>query len=123
MLSRLLLLLVTTMSATTAASASTSFPLTRISAYSAHASQTDSTPRLSACGRTRPGQIGVSRDLLKIFPCGTMVKVTLANGRTFVGPVWDSMAPRWYRAVDVLVPTRNEAIRLGVSTGRIEKLR
>lgn len=102
---------------------SVSIPLTRISAYNAVAGQTDATPTIGACGRLPRNAVGISRDLLKVFPCGTWVKVTSASGRTYVGVVADTMNARYSRAVDLLVPTRNEAIRLGVSTGRIEKLR
>lgn len=98
-------------------------PLNRVSFYTPTRSQTDSTPHLSACGPTVRGQIGVSRDLLKLYPCGTWVKITLQGGRTFVGPVWDTMNPRYSRSVDVMLQNRHQALRLGVTTGTITRLR
>lgn len=96
--------------------------LSRISFYNATAAQTDSTPHLSACGPTRAGQIAVSRDLLKHFPCGTWVRVRTAKGKSYVGRVNDTMARRYTRTADVMVGSGRTARRLGITTGSISRL-
>lgn len=99
-----------------------SLSLSRITAYNPVAAQTDATPGRSACGRTFPGQIAVSRDLRRAFPCGSLVRVTTASGRVFVGRVNDTMAARWSRSVDVMVNSGRSARHFGVQRGRIERL-
>ena len=100
-------------------------PLERVSFYQAVPGQTDSTPHLSACGPTLGPwvQVAVSRDLAAwtggTLKCGTRVRVVLENrgvaGRHVIeGIVWDTMAPRWKRTVDVLVAPGEPARAYGV---------
>lgn len=88
-------------------------------AYSLEVAQTDSTPFIARCGRIAPAGVpigggrylpaaAVSRDLLKLADCGARIRV---DGREYV--VWDTMAARWTRRVDLLAASRGEALRLG----------
>ena len=100
-------------------------PLERVSFYQAMPNQTDSTPHLSACGPTKAPwvQVAVSRDLAAwtggTLKCGTRVRVVLENRgvngvHVIEGVVWDTMAPRWSRTVDVLIGVDEPAGRYGV---------
>lgn len=105
-----------------------SVSLNRVSFYTATVRETDATPHLGYCKlngsyRLPANAIGLTDTLLAVFPCGTRVRITLASGRVFTGVVADRMPSRWGRAADIRVGSRREAIRLGVSTGRIERLR
>jgi len=119
-----------------APAASVSLPLKRVSFYTASAAETDSTPSLGYCRQAYTGRpevdwrlpknaIGVSAALMQLYPCGTKVRVTTASGRVFNGVVADRMGNKYASvyAADVLVGSRQEAIRLGTGPGRIERLR
>jgi len=73
--------------------------------------QTDSRPWEASCGRLAdaPGPvIALSRDLFfrenGSKRCGEWVMVRLNTGHVIVGVVWDTMARRFRRRVDILVP-------------------
>lgn len=100
-----------------------------VTAYSLTPDQTDSTPFISRCGRIAPEgvpagggrylpAVAVSQDLLAVADCGTRVRL---NGREYIS--WDTMHPRWQRRVDVLMPSRGEALRWGVRRGLFEAVR
>lgn len=90
-----------------------------VTAYTASPGETDARPDLSACGRTFSGQLAVSRDLLRKFPCGSRVRLTI-NGHTQTYVVNDTMNARWTMKVDVLKRSRAEAFRFGRKTGYIQ---
>ena len=96
-------------------------------AYTSSVRETDSTPFITSIGmRTQLGVLAVSRDLLKILPYGTKVRLKdlgtvqgrgrgqfnyLFEGRVFV--VADVMHSRWREKVDVWLPDRSTALRFG----------
>jgi len=96
-------------------------------AYTSSVRETDATPFVTATGmRTRLGVLAVSRDLLKVLPYGTKVRLRdlgsvygrgkgqfdyLFQGRIFV--VADVMHPRMREKVDVWLPDRATAVRFG----------
>ena len=94
----------------------------RISFYQAVPSQTDRDPEYSACGPTRSpwAQVAVSRDLFRQLGCGARVKVVMEDGTVVEAVVWDTMAPRWRRTVDVLVAPHEPALAYGVKRGYLE---
>ena len=95
----------------------------RISFYQAVAAQTDNDPTTAACGGNLGPwiQIAVSRDLLPSFPCGSLVRLQL--DRPVAGIEWldaivyDTMNPRYRNTVDILVGTREPALRYGITSG------
>lgn len=97
-------------------------------AYNSLSAQTDSTPHITATGtRTRPGVVALSRDMLRIFPYGTRVRITplngshpYVNGRVFV--VEDTMNARKTGQVDIWMPTRSQAMQWGIRNVRITAL-
>lgn len=97
-------------------------------AYNSLSSQTDSTPHITATGtRTRPGVVALSRDMLRLFPYGTRVRITplngshpYVNGRVFI--VEDTMHARKTGQVDIWMPTRSQAMQWGVRSVRITAL-
>ncbi|WP_018460856.1 3D domain-containing protein [Thermus oshimai] len=96
-------------------------------AYTSSVRETDATPFVTATGmRTRLGVLAVSRDLLKVLPFGTQVRLRdlgtvygrgkgqfdpLFRGLVFV--VADVMHPRMREKVDVWLPDRATALRFG----------
>lgn len=100
--------------------------LHRITAYNAHASQTDSTPTVASCGplSAAPGRvIAVSRDLLYTPDgrkrCGQEIAIEYADGRIITGVIWDTMNRRYRGAADVLMPTYEQARQHGVQAGHL----
>lgn len=98
-------------------------------AYNSEAGQTDATPFITATGtRTRPGVLAVSRDLLRVFPYGTRVRLDdlsgnspWLSGRTFV--VEDTMNARFTNRIDLWMGSRSEALSWGGRSVRITALR
>ena len=83
--------------------------------------RTGNTP---ACGThraahpsTAPIQLAVSRDLLRTYPCGTRVGIRLARpiaGRWVItAVVSDTTGPRARNTIDILAPSRAQALRWG----------
>lgn len=100
----------------------------KATAYNSIPNQTDSTPTITATGtRTRPGVVAMSRDMLRVFPYGTRVKIEDLSGRyNFSGRVFvveDTMHPRKTNQVDIWMPTYREAINFGKGTVRVTALR
>ena len=101
----------------------------RSTAYNSLSAQTDSTPHITATGtRTRPGVVALSRDMLRLFPYGTRVRIEplngshpYVNGRIFV--VEDTMNARKTNQVDIWMPTRSQAMQWGVRSVRITAVR
>jgi 3D (Asp-Asp-Asp) domain-containing protein len=114
-------LALTTLAAFAAQAQAASYSLQRISHYNAVRAQTDRTPRMSACGPTRPGQIALSRDLLRQVGCGARVRVTV-NGKSQVYVVNDTMHQRYRRTADILVSRLSTARNLGVARGTLTVL-
>lgn len=116
-----------------------------ITAYNPVVAQTDSTPLIAKCGRVRVGTVALSRDLWRRYRlrCGDKIEVRIkANdlGRLGVGhvltwmrmlglkpprhvhlvmTVWDSMARRWTRRVDLFMWAEWRARKWGRRRGRI----
>ena len=97
-------------------------------AYTSSPRETDSTPYVTATGaRTRLGILAVSRDLLKVLPYGSLVKLEdlgrWQDGRDagrfnflfkdvlFV--VEDTMNRRFKQRIDVWLPDRSLALKFG----------
>lgn len=80
-----------------------------VTAYSSTVDQTDSTPFTTSIGtRVRDGIIAAN-----FLPIGTQVRFPEYFGdKVFV--VEDRMNPRYYRRVDIWMPTRKEAMGFGV---------
>lgn len=114
-------LLLTTLTALAAEAQAASYSLQRISHYNAVRAQTDRTPKMSACGPTRPGQIALSRDLLRQVGCGARVRVTI-GGQSQVYVVNDTMNRRYHRTADILVSRVSTARKLGVARGTLTVL-
>lgn len=94
-----------------------SYHIERVSRYTAYAPHS-----LSACGRTRPvgTQLAASRDLFRLFGgCGARVRLTLKNGVSRTYLIFDVTNRRYSRTVDVLVASRAEALRLGITSGTL----
>ena len=78
----------------------------RVSYYNPVEAQTDADPSTSACGPNRTNQIAVSRDLFRrVLDCGQVVQVYVENRYLGEFVVWDTMAPRFEGAVDVMTET------------------
>ncbi|MDO4262649.1 MAG: hypothetical protein Q4C67_00450 [Deinococcus sp.] len=98
-------------------------------AYNSLSAQTDSTPHITATGtRTRPGVVALSRDMLRLFPYGTRLRIQdlsgrhpYVNGRIFV--VEDTMHARKRNQIDVWMPTRSQAMSWGVRNVRVTVVR
>lgn len=97
-----------------------------MTAYNAVVWQTDSTPKISACGPNLQNQIAVSRDLLKRFPCGTKVEIYRPDTKKWhVTTVWDTMHPSKKNQIDILMKSYVRARQFGYwsTGGRIRKQR
>lgn len=90
-----------------------------VTAYTAAPGETDRNPSMSRCGKTFSGQVAVSRDLLRRFPCGSRLRLTVA-GRTRTVTVNDTMAARWTMKVDVLMASRQAALNFGRQSGSVQ---
>ncbi|MCL4455182.1 MAG: 3D domain-containing protein [Deinococcus sp.] len=106
----------------------------KASAYTSSVRETDSTPFITATGaRTRVGIIAVSRDLLKVLPYGSRVRLEDLGSRSSgrgrglfnslfkdtVFVVEDTMHSRKRGQIDVWFPERREAIRFGVRNVKV----
>lgn len=80
-----------------------------VTAYSSTPDQTDATPTLGACGQVGPGTVALSRDLFRLYGCGSRVRV---KGVEYT--VRDTMHPRWRLRADVWMPSRGAAMRWGL---------
>lgn len=96
-------------------------------AYTSSPRETDRTPFITATGmRTALGVVAVSRDLLRILPYGTKLRLkdlgsvygrgkgrfdALFRGRIFV--VADTMHPRMRKRLDIWLPDRTLALQFG----------
>jgi 3D (Asp-Asp-Asp) domain-containing protein len=101
-------------------SLATSSVTVKVTAYTANASETDSTPWLAACGVVKANTVALSRDLFYRSGkrrCGEKVVLLLPGGRRETRVVWDTMARRHWRTVDRLVASRREALAFGVRQG------
>ena len=100
-------------------------PLNRISFYNAVPWQTEGDPNVSSCGPNRQKQIAVSRDLFfdengRKHLCGVTVTVITDRGEEFRDYViYDTMHPRYTNTADILIDSVEEALVLGVTTGRL----
>ncbi|SMB93701.1 hypothetical protein [Deinococcus hopiensis] len=99
-----------------------SYSLHRVSHYNAVRGQTDSTPRVSACGPTRTHQVALSRDLLRKVGCGARVRISI-HGKSHIYVVNDTMHRRYRRTADILVSGSGRARRWGVARGTLTVLR
>lgn len=102
--------------------------IARATAYNSLASQTDSTPHITATGtRTRPGVIALSRDLLKVFPYGTRVRIQDLTGRyNFSNRIFiveDTMNKRKRNSVDIWMYRYRDAIQFGARKVRVTAVR
>lgn len=102
--------------------------IVRATAYNSLSGQTDSTPNITATGtRTRPGVVALSRDLLRMFPYGTRIRIEDLSGRYNFGnqifTVEDTMAARKVSSLDIWMPTRSQAISFGARQVRITAVR
>lgn len=86
-----------------------------VTAYSPRVSETDASPRITAC-LTRPeaGTVAVSQDLFgrRGWGCGDPI---LVNGRRYI--VNDTMSPRMRTTVDVFIESTQEALKHGIKRG------
>lgn len=85
-----------------------------MTAYNAVVWQTDSTPKISACGPNLKNQIAVSRDLLKRFPCGTKVEIYRPDTKRWhATTVWDTMHSSKKNQIDILMKSYVRARQFG----------
>ena len=79
-----------------------------VTVYDLEEGQTDGSPFVSRCGKIDPRGVevapgkfepvaAVSQDLLDVADCGTRIRVGSS-----IWIVWDTMAPRWVRRIDLL---------------------
>lgn len=100
-------------------------PLHRVSFYNAVPWQTDGDPNVSSCGPNIPNQIAVSRDLFfdengSKHLCGVTVTVITDRGEEFRDyTIWDTMNARYTNTADILIDSVDEAMVLGITTGRL----
>ena len=94
-----------------------SFTVT-VTHYSSSRAETDDSPAIGACGHVGPGTVALSRDLFKMYDCGTRVRV---GGAPYV--VRDTMHGRWRLRADVWMPSRRAALRAGRRTDVMEVTR
>lgn len=99
----------------------------RATSYNALAAQTDSTPFITATGtRARTGIVALSRDLLRLVPYGSVVRLVAVQGPKCGGwttgnlRVEDTMAARKVRQADVFLPSRSQSITWGVCTATLQ---
>ena len=97
----------------------------RITAYTAHASQTDSNPMVASCGPNKPNMIAVSRDYFyrkgRKWLCGATAYIITDDGQVY-GPfiVYDTMNSRYYKTVDIYMGKDIErAFEWGVKSGKV----
>lgn len=105
-------------------------------AYSSDENQTDSRPFETASGtRVRPGIVALSRDLLRLYPHGSKVRVEhvmpdsrrcgriaqRTKHKTFT--VQDTMNARWTRKIDFWVQSAQEAREFGVCRIQVTLIR
>lgn len=84
-----------------------------VTAYNPVASQTDSTPKITASNkRAKPGIVALSRDLEKEFDFKFGDTVVIEGIGCFVFE--DRMNKRWTRRVDILMTSRENARKFGV---------
>lgn len=104
-----------------------------MTAYSAEAAQTDSSPMITATGETvGEGIVAVSRDLLgTVLPYGTELRIVEVNDEANACGGWvpdtvlevqDTMHPRRENHVDIWVPTREQALEWGRCEAVLEVL-
>ncbi len=108
-------------------------------AYNSHASQTDSSPNVTATGATTAfGVIAMSRDMLGLIPYGSLVRLKdLGSYRSGRGEgkfqevlntqdlfiVEDTMHPRKLEQIDVWFADHSEALNWGVRKVELEVVR
>lgn len=102
----------------------------RATAYNSLPNQTDATPFITATGtRTRFGVIALSRDLLRVFPYGTRVRIEDLSGqynnllRNQIFVVEDTMHPRKANTIDIWMSSRSQALQWGARNVRITAVR
>lgn len=83
-------------------------------AYNPRPSQTDSTPRLPACGHKyyiRPGvrQIAASNNLWRGKKCGDVIHISGLGNYVLA----DRMASRWYNKIDIVMESGRQAKQWG----------
>jgi 3D (Asp-Asp-Asp) domain-containing protein len=95
--------------------------LSRVTAYSAEVTQTDSDPLTTACGKYRLDGIALSPDLFRKpgLNCGDRIKLELPDGSVQTRVVWDTMNKRFTRSADIPMKSRDEAIVFGVKKGKV----
>ena len=83
-----------------------------VTTYSAKASQTDSTPRITASGfKIKPNTtriVAVSRDLKRKYKFGTRVRITGIGKHNGVYVVRDVMNKRFTKRVDILISKKDK---------------
>ena len=86
----------------------------KITAYSSTPDETDDTPFITATGmRVRDGIVATN-----MLPFGTKVKIpSLFGDKIFV--VEDRMAKRMVGVLDIWMPTKNAALRFGVTHANV----
>jgi len=89
-----------------------------VTAYNPVASQTDSTPQITASNkRVKPGIVALSRDLEKELGFKFGDTVVIQGHGSFV--VEDRMNKRWTRRVDILMFSRKAAKDFGVQSSHL----
>lgn len=85
------------------------YKLSRVTVYNPEENQTDDTPNITACGGIinvddplSHRWIALSRDMLKLFPYGTKVKITGTGKYDGVWTVMDTMNKRYTKSADFL---------------------
>ena len=111
--------------------------LSRISHYSLSIDETDNTPFLLSCGHIREVEkyrkegfliIAVSRDIFfdksgRKFLCGKKGILKIENNKILKVLIFDTMHPRYKNTADILVPTKEKAIKSGIKNfGKLEIL-
>lgn len=105
-----------------------------VTSYNSLGAQTDSTPYITATGtRTRYGIVAASRDLIRQYGYGAKLRIVKWNyrqgcnhriiPRNMVFIVEDTMNTRWYRKVDIWLPTRSQSINFGKCAAQVELFR
>jgi 3D (Asp-Asp-Asp) domain-containing protein len=89
----------------------TNFDVVTVTTYNPHASQTDSTPRITASGyKIKKGTtriVAISRDLKKKYKFGTKVRITGIGKHSGVYVVRDVMNKRFTKRVDILISRKD----------------
>lgn len=82
-------------------------------AYTLDKNETDDDPWLSSFGLSNYAQIGISRDMNRLFRSGDNVLIHLPDGTKMLRVVNDRMNSRFTNRIDILFKSKTKALKFG----------